>query len=239
MQPPRITIVENGPYLVSGDVPLEVKIIRNNGVENYYEEGLPLAQAESYALCRCGRSRNMPFCDGSHVHAAFDGTETASREPYMELAESLEGPELTMMDQGVLCSYARFCHKACGDAWNLTEHSGNPKYRSAAIQAAVDCPAGRLVALDPETGKAIEPEYTPAIAIQEDPDMQCGGPIWVRGGIPLISSDGFTYEIRNRVTLCRCGQSDNKPFCDASHVPSGQNPDFDGDSQDGYSLSAE
>ncbi|MEO5901562.1 MAG: CDGSH iron-sulfur domain-containing protein [Ilumatobacteraceae bacterium] len=47
------------------------------------------------------------------------------------------------------------------------------------------------------------------------------GPIWVRGGIPISSSDGRAYEVRNRVTLCRCGASTNKPFCDASHAPIG------------------
>ena len=45
-----------------------------------------------------------------------------------------------------------------------------------------------------------------------------GGPIYVRGGIPIASLDGTPYEVRNRVALCRCGASQNKPFCDGSHV---------------------
>ncbi len=44
------------------------------------------------------------------------------------------------------------------------------------------------------------------------------GRLWLRGGIAVVSSDGFAYEVRNRVTLCRCGASDNKPFCDGSHA---------------------
>jgi CDGSH-type Zn-finger protein len=39
----------------------------------------------------------------------------------------------------------------------------------------------------------------------------------VRGGIAITSADGYTYEVRNRVTLCRCGHSKNKPFCDGTH----------------------
>jgi CDGSH-type Zn-finger protein len=39
----------------------------------------------------------------------------------------------------------------------------------------------------------------------------------VRGGIPIESANGKTYAVRNRVTLCRCGQSANKPLCDGSH----------------------
>jgi CDGSH-type Zn-finger protein len=41
----------------------------------------------------------------------------------------------------------------------------------------------------------------------------------VRGEIPIQSADGKIYRIRNRVTLCRCGKSLNKPFCDSSHYP--------------------
>jgi CDGSH-type Zn-finger protein len=40
----------------------------------------------------------------------------------------------------------------------------------------------------------------------------------VKGGVQIKSSDGFVYEPRNRVTLCRCGQSGNKPFCDGTHI---------------------
>jgi CDGSH-type Zn-finger protein len=44
------------------------------------------------------------------------------------------------------------------------------------------------------------------------------GPIWVKGGVPIESAKGFEYETRNRVTLCRCGLSENKPMCDGSHI---------------------
>jgi CDGSH-type Zn-finger protein len=40
----------------------------------------------------------------------------------------------------------------------------------------------------------------------------------VRGGIRIVSATGEVYEVRNRVTLCRCGSSRNKPFCDGTHV---------------------
>jgi CDGSH-type Zn-finger protein len=218
MKNSRITIEKNGPYRVSGGVPLEEKIIRSEGLHNIYASGRPLPQREEYLLCRCGQSKNMPFCDGSHIHAAFDGTETSARESYLEQAESLNGPNLLLTDQENLCAYARFCHTARGDVWNLTLNSNHDKYRDDAIKTACDCPAGRLVAWDVETGKAYEPEYEPSIVILQDPEMPCSGPIWVRGGIPVVSSDGYAYEIRNRVTLCRCGQSGNIPFCDATHV---------------------
>ena len=86
-----------------------------------------------------------------------------------------------------------------------------------AIQEACDCPSGRLVAWD-QDGKAIEPVFEPSIGLVEDTEAGKMGPIWVRGGIPIESADGAGYEIRNRVTLCRCGKSSNKPFCDSSHL---------------------
>jgi hypothetical protein len=67
-------------------------------------------------------------------------------------------------------------------------------------------------------GKAIEPEVKPSIGLVQDPQAGVSGPIWVHGGIPIEAADGTTYEVRNRVTLCRCGKSGNKPFCDGTHI---------------------
>ena len=36
--------------------------------------------------------------------------------------------------------------------------------------------------------------------------------------VQVIGADGFEYERRNRQTLCRCGQSENKPFCNGAHA---------------------
>jgi hypothetical protein len=85
------------------------------------------------------------------------------------------------------------------------------------VEEAGDCPSGRLVVWD-KRGKAIEPVYEPSIGLVWDSQAGKAGPIWVRGGIPIESADGTTYEIRNRVTLCGCGKSSNKPFCDGSHL---------------------
>jgi len=80
------------------------------------------------------------------------------------------------------------------------------------------CPAGRLVAFDKAAGRTIEQDLPVSIGLIEDPVEDCSGPIWLRGGISLRSADGYHYEIRNRVTVCRCGASKNKPFCDGRHA---------------------
>ena len=43
----------------------------------------------------------------------------------------------------------------------------------------------------------------------------------VVGGAQLTAGDGTAYEVRNRMTLCRCGASANKPFCDGTHTEVG------------------
>ena len=213
----RIVIEKDGPYVVCGGVPLEERIIVPEGHGVKYEKGKSFPLRQQYSLCRCGKSSTMPFCDGHHQHG-FDGTETANCKPYFERARMMEGPDLVLADVIFLCAFARFCHGEHGDTWTLTMHSDDPALREEAIKTACDCPAGRLVAIDKKTGKPIEPELEPGIVILQDPSRDCSGPFWVKGGIPIESSEGFTWEVRNRVTLCRCGESENKPFCDAMHV---------------------
>lgn len=215
----KIKIVKNGPYLVSGGVKLSHSIMQSVGHHREYLPGKEMQQSDSYALCRCGQSKNMPFCDGSHAHAEFDGSEVADTAPFNERVEVFLGPTLDLFDDN-RCAYARFCHREDGDVWNLTEQSDDPHLRNEAITAAVECPAGRLVQHDKQNGhKAIEPTYSePEIVILEDPEKNCSGPLFVKGEIPLESAEGFEYEKRNRYALCRCGSSANKPFCDARHV---------------------
>lgn len=214
----KITIIENGPYWVQGNVPLEERFIIDTGIGYQYASGQDLPQAQEYKLCRCGHSGTMPFCDGSHAKARFDGSETASKEPYLNFARKYDGYELMLTDAETLCASGGFCKKEFDDAWKLSSKSAVPALKSEAVHGVCDCPSGRLVLWDKNTGEAIEPNYGPSIVILHDAQRQCEGPVWVRGGIPIVSSDGTVYEIRNRVTLCRCGESTNKPFCDSKHI---------------------
>jgi len=215
----KITIVKNGPCLVSGDIPLTVEIITNSkeGYSWDWKKGKTFKTESRYALCRCGASSNKPFCDGSHTRIKFDGKETASKIPYDKQAERLDGPTMVLSDQENLCAFARFCDPE-GKIWSLIENTDDPKIRELVIREAMHCPSGRLTLHDKKTGKEIEDKIPYSIGIIEDPPLKCSGPLWVRGGITIESHDGTRYETRNRVTLCRCGVSSNKPFCDGSHA---------------------
>lgn len=228
MKKGKIVITKNGPYQVSGGLPLskEIAEVGEDGEPQKWAKGKSYPAREDYALCRCGRSANKPYCDQTHAQAGFDGTETASREPYARLAKTITGPGMDLLDAEPLCSEARFCHPQ-GDTWHLTLQSYDPAKKKEAIRQACHCPSGRLLARDKKSGKTIEPELEPAISLIEDPQKKASGPIWVKGGVRIESEDGRAYETRNRVTLCRCGQSDNKPFCVGNHIRAQFN---DGDS---------
>jgi CDGSH-type Zn-finger protein len=215
----KIEVTKNGPYLVSGGLPLSEQhiVVNEEGDSLDYKEGKTYPVQPQYALCRCGQSRNKPFCDGTHAKVKFDGTETASREPYLEQAETIEGPTLLLTDAENLCAFARFCDPK-GRIWNLVLQTDDPETRQLVEFEAGHCPAGRLVVWDRKTGKPIEPKFNPSLGLIEDTEKEVSGPIWVRGGVPVVSSSGEAYEVRNRLTLCRCGQSNNKPFCDGSHA---------------------
>lgn len=216
----KITVSKDGPYIVSGEIPMseQIIIVDEGGVPVEWRTGKKFSPSKKCSLCRCGRTKNKPFCDGMHTKVNFDGTEAAGQRTYLEQAEVIDGPAVYLTDSKDLCASARFCHRA-GEIWNLIPKSDDEEARRIAIEEARDCPSGRLVVWDKKTKEAIEPNLEPSIGLIEDPQMGCSGPIWARGGIPVESADGSTYEIRNRVTLCRCGKSSNKPFCDSSHYP--------------------
>lgn len=212
-----IKIMKNGPYLVSNLKKLRIESYIPDPTTHVQQSVIQstLEVTGDIALCRCGQSKNKPYCDGSHETCDFNGQETADKTPYLERSQVFTGDGVNLIDDD-RCAFARFCHREHGDVWELTESSGNPEYAKEAIEGASACPAGRLTAvLDHQL---IEDVYEDVIIIAEDPSNKVSASLNVKGDFELIGADGELYEKRNRVALCRCGHSQNKPFCDASHV---------------------
>lgn len=215
----KIKVTKNGPYFVTGKVPLkrENSVTNGEGIPEKWEGNGDIVAEESYALCRCGKSKNKPFCDGIHAAIGFKCNDSASNRKFEDQAQTFDGPELVLKDAEDLCAVARFCELG-GNVWNLVQNSDDPEAKKLAVQESSNCPSGRLVVLDKKTGKEIEPKLEKSISVTEDLGAELSGPLWVKGGIPIESADGKEYEVRNRVTLCRCGKSKNKPFCGGEHL---------------------
>ena len=64
----KITTLANGPFLVEGPV----ELVDSQGKAFQTDTGKP-----AIALCRCGVSKNRPFCDGNHKTCGFESDERA------------------------------------------------------------------------------------------------------------------------------------------------------------------
>jgi CDGSH-type Zn-finger protein len=200
--------------VVKGGVPL----YRRRAVHSEHGEPLTWVTTEEietaarYALCRCGASERKPFCDGTHAKVGFDGTEAATGT-YEDRSNVLGGTGIEVRDDRSICVHAGFCGTRLTNVWQQVAETGESTVRSQIIAMVERCPSGALTyRMD---GAEVEPLLPWAIAVTDD------GPLWVTGSIPITGADGGSLEARNRVTLCRCGASANKPLCDGSHKSAG------------------
>lgn len=208
---PSIEITEDGPYTVRG-----LPVVRTAQVETEFGEPIawapdqPLEHGKTVRLCRCGGSATKPFCDDSHLTNGFDGTETADRGAYADRRYPYEGEGLTLEDDFSFCTQAGYCGDRFENVWAMIERAADPEVRERIRGMARLCPSGRIRTRLPGA-EPDEPELEPSVAAITD------GALWARGGVQVIAADGTSYEVRNRQSLCRCGASKNKPFCDGMH----------------------
>jgi CDGSH-type Zn-finger protein len=212
-----IDVTVNGPYHVTGGIPLvRVRKIpgEKKGSFTGWEPYETIATEDEYWLCRCGASDNKPFCTGMHETVGFDGTETAPTNTYAERTKSLGGTKTTIKDDRGICAHAAYCSNAATNVWKGAPLSDDdPALADTLVQMVRNCPSGALtVAVG---GNPVEEEFTPEIRVQED------GPYILRGRITIRRADGQPLEVRNRMSICRCGGSKNKPLCDGTHAEIG------------------
>jgi CDGSH-type Zn-finger protein len=216
----RITVTPDGPYLVSAGVPVNRRAIvySEHGESMTWQTKADLGGSDDVmALCRCGGSASKPFCDGTHARIGFDGTETAPVTSYGERATSYPGSQVEVRDDRRICEHAGFCGNRRTNVWKM---AGAPADEDSVLRAEMmsmieHCPSGALTFRLGAGEADIEPDLRAEVGVTED------GPYFVTGGIPVDRADGQPFETRNRVTLCRCGASQNKPLCDGSHKKAG------------------
>ncbi|WP_084195553.1 ferritin-like domain-containing protein [Streptosporangium amethystogenes] len=214
----RIVVLSDGPYVVYGGVPLrrKRKIVSAGNDALAWKTGERLETEDTYALCRCGHSGSKPFCDGTHALIGFDGTESTPMRPYQELQHVHDGVGISAQRVGELCIHAAFCIGRTRPIAAMLADTADSDVRATIMGRIDHCPSGSYGYALEHGGETIEADLPRAIAVLEEEDGLASA-LWVTGGVPVMRSDGRPLETRNRVTLCRCGHSGNKPLCDGTH----------------------
>jgi len=163
------------------------------------------------SLCRCGKSASKPYCDGSHVKSGFVGEKSGGR--VKDRVKSYAGKDITIHDNRGVCAHDGSCTTHCPGVFDVGKRPWiNPDGAGAAeIIAAVEkCPSGAL-------------SYTIGSRRYQDLDREPGITVAKNGPLHLVGCIGMKDDLGNRpeskehCTLCRCGESENKPFCDGTH----------------------
>jgi CDGSH-type Zn-finger protein/truncated hemoglobin YjbI len=205
--PPSIQSAPDGPYLLT------------NAPEMTDWLGVSLAPTPQAALCRCGASEIKPWCDGTHAQVGFHAVKAEDR--VANRVERYHGIGITIADNRGTCAHSGFCTDRLPSAFRTDQE---PFVAPAGgrvdeiSRAAHDCPSGALSATtdgeDP-VGRS-DQRRPPRIEVSRD------GPYRITGGVTLLDGDG-NPEPRNdgasfeHYSLCRCGKSQNKPFCSGMH----------------------
>ena len=195
---PTITPAENGPYLVKN----LKKLASRKG---------PVDTKETIALCRCGASNNKPFCDGTHAKNGFSSTKINGRVE--DQRDNYVGKKITIHDNRGICAHAGKCTDGLAAVYHLKEEPWiYPD--SASVDEIIEnikkCPSGAL-SYTVDGAEHRDNEGEPSIFIAPN------GPYVVSGGPSLENTDMAEGASKEHFTICRCGGSKNKPFCDGSH----------------------
>jgi CDGSH-type Zn-finger protein len=218
----RIVVTEDGPYVVHGGIPLvaKIQVVSEYGEPLTWQTGASFDVPETYELCRCGQSSFMPFCDVTHALIDFDGTETADTGVTAERQHVYPGgTHIVVKRDHSLCTNAGFCGNRLTRVKEMVAETGDTQVRAQVMAMIERCPSGSYVYALEQDGPDIEPDLPQQVAVTTEITSQgsVAGPLWVTGRIRIERADGQPMETRNRVTLCCCGLSDNKPLCDGSH----------------------
>ena len=210
---PMIVPLPNGPLYLIND--REKKIIEN--LKN--SKGEKLSNIQGIALCRCGASKNKPFCDGTHSIIGFSSknNEDNGNKKTSSKRKSYVGKKITIHDNRKICSHAAECVNNLPSVFRLNQRPWiNPDDETTAIEKIIEtikkCTSGAL-SYSIDSIEYRDYDGKPLVKVSKD------GPYLVSGGIELILEEvDFPEDVsREHYTLCRCGASSNKPFCDGIH----------------------
>ncbi|MDF1547380.1 MAG: thiamine pyrophosphate-binding protein [Bacteroidales bacterium] len=196
---PVINPLKNGPLQVKNLVKFTNS--RNEAIETKI----------TMALCRCGASKNKPFCDGSHAKIGFTDRKSKNRVP--DKKESYQGKKITIHDNRGICSHAGFCTDNLPGVFRMgTEPWIDPEGADIEeIKRIIKmCPSGALSYSENE-------KETKEFFEEAEIVISKNGPYYIRGGVKIENTNLGDDASPEHYTLCRCGHSGNKPRCDGAH----------------------
>ncbi len=188
-----LKIIENGPIAVSG-------------YQAIHYCGEKLESTDTVYLCRCGDSQNPPFCDGSHSKNGFSGDNEQ-----LDKAELVtwEGVTLRTQFNKNVCMHAFYCKPL--KVLRERELDGDSAAADEIKKVIATCPSGALAYEEKSDNSMSEFEDIDCVDIME------GGEIRIQSAFECDGLERQQNQPANRMTLCRCGLSKNKPFCDGKH----------------------
>jgi CDGSH-type Zn-finger protein/truncated hemoglobin YjbI len=205
--PVSVRVLKNGPYLLTNVERLS----------NWLGE--PIDTRPRMALCRCGASAIKPLCDGSHARMNFSGAKDPNR--VADHQDVYVGQQLTILDNRGICAHSGFCTDRLASVFHVgREPFVTPSGGRAdeIIRAVRSCPSGALsYAIDGrEARDNADTRRPPGIEVSKDGPYRVTGsiPLFDDGGHPEPRTEGASLE---HYSLCRCGHSQNKPFCSGRH----------------------
>jgi len=207
--PAMIQAAKNGPYLVT------------NVPRLFTHLGEPMRATPQMALCRCGGSATKPFCDGTHARIGFTDAKDPKRVP--DRRDTYAGEQVTILDNRGICQHSGFCTDRLATVFRAGQEpfvAPSGGRMDEIVRAVRDCPSGALsFAVDGREARG-QVDWAggrePAIEVTKD------GPYRITGGIELAGATGSDVERAagasgEHYALCRCGHSQNKPFCSGMH----------------------
>jgi CDGSH-type Zn-finger protein/truncated hemoglobin YjbI len=207
--PPAIMTAKNGPYLVTNVTTVRTPL------------GGDMPVPPTLALCRCGASAIKPFCDGAHATSGFTDGKDPNRVP--DRPDIYLGQQVSIFDNRGICQHSGRCTDRAPTAFRTAAEpfvAPSGARLDELIRAVRDCPSGALsLGFDDEAATEIVDWHgTRERTIEVTQD----GPYRITGGIPLADADGGDVpraagSSREHYALCRCGHSQNKPFCSGMH----------------------
>jgi CDGSH-type Zn-finger protein len=214
---PKIVPLPNGPYYLINE--MEPKVVEN--LQN--SKGESLSVIRGVALCRCGASNNKPFCDGTHSKIGFssenkeEDTNDSHHPIVKDKRKNYVGKGITIHDNRKICSHAEEC---VNNLPSVFKQNARPwispdaaETKEEIINTIRKCPSGALSYSVDDIEYRDQNEREPMITVSK------GGPYLVTGSIDLIGDNIKWAEgsSKEHYVLCRCGASNNKPFCDGMH----------------------